>query len=368
VTVLATAGTDLTSAREASSKLVLIQVLRALAALAIVFYHAQYDAETLAARFSLAYQPSQLLPWPAGVDVFFVVSGFIMVYTSRKLFATPDGPRVFLGRRISRIVPIYWLLTTLYVALALLVPAVLNHGAPGLSEIIKSYLFIPFAQPDGQIHPVLLLGWTLNYEMFFYLLFGIALLLPLRKAVAAVAAVLFGIVLFGQLTQPLPAPLAFWSDPIVLEFVFGMGLALLLEEGLCPVPVWRFGLVCVGLVLLHLDLVQPDGAIVLPRALAYGIPATMLVAAAVFHHDPAAPPAIERWLSALGDASYALYLAHPFAIRGMREIFVYSGLAPAAGLSVFISSAVIAAVILALLLYQFVERPMTRALRRRLAV
>jgi exopolysaccharide production protein ExoZ len=322
----------------------------------------------LAARFGLAYEPSHLLPWAAGVDVFFVISGFIMVYTSRKLFATHDGSRLFLGRRISRIVPIYWLLTTLYVVLAYLVPAMLNHGAPGLGEIIKSYLFIPFAQPDGQIHPVLLLGWTLNYEMFFYLLFGLALALPPRRAVAAVAAVLFSIVLFGQFAQPLPTPLAFWSDPIVLEFVFGMGLAVLLEEGFCPVLLWRLGLVCGGLVLLHLDLAQPDGAIVLPRVLAYGIPATMLVAAAVFHHDSAAPPAVERWLSTLGDASYALYLAHPFAIRGMREIFVYTGLAPAAGLGVFVCSAVLAAVILALLVFQFFERPMTRALRKRLAV
>src|SRR5262245_45669982 len=159
---------NLPGIREASSKLVLIQMLRALAALAIVFYHAQYDAETLAARFGLAYQPSSLMPWSAGVDVFFVISGFIMVHTSRKLFATAEGSRVFLGRRIARIIPIYWLLTTLYAALALLAPAVLNNDAPSLGEIVKSYLFIPFARPNGQIHPVLLLGWTLNYEMFFY--------------------------------------------------------------------------------------------------------------------------------------------------------------------------------------------------------
>src|SRR5919106_637611 len=112
--VLATAdksSLNVPGVQEASSKLVLIQVLRAFAAFAIVLYHAQHDAETLAARFGLAYEPSSLLPWTAGVDVFFVVSGFIMVYTSRKLFATPDGPRVFLARRIARIAPIYWLLT-----------------------------------------------------------------------------------------------------------------------------------------------------------------------------------------------------------------------------------------------------------------
>ena len=339
--------------------------MRAAAALAIVLHHAQYDAETLAARFGLAYQPSHLLPWPAGVDVFFVISGFIMVYTSRKLFANADGPRVFLARRIARIVPIYWVLTTLYIVIGYVIPNALNKDVPGLSEIVKSYLFIPFEQPNGAIHPVLLLGWTLNYEMLFYVLFAIALLLPRLKAVVAVSVVLFGIVIVGQFTRLPLVPLAFWSEPIVLEFVFGMGLAIVAEQERCLAPVWRLSLIAAGLVLLHLDLIRPEGTIVLPQVLAYGIPATMLVAAAVLGgtHGPAALPAVGRALCALGDASYALYLAHPFAIRAMREIFAHSGLASAAGLGIFVTLSVIAAIVLAFFVYQFVERPLTRAVR-----
>ena len=349
--------------RKASSKLIMIQALRAFAALAVVFYHAQYDAELLAASFGLAYQRSDLLPWPAGVDVFFVISGFIMVHTSRNLFANVDGPRLFLARRIARVVPIYWAIVTVYLVIGQLIPETLNRDAPSLAEILTSYLFIPYALPNGVVHPVYSLGWTLNYEMFFYVVFAGALLLQRQRAVLTVAAVLLGFVAFGRFSQATPVPISFWSEPIVLEFVFGMAIALLAEKGCLLPPIGRLGLIAIALLLLHFDLTKPDGALVLPQVLAYGVPAAMLVAAAVL--GPASPawPAVELPVAALGDASYALYLVHPFAIRALRELFAYSGLATAVGLEVFVISAVLAAVILALFVCQFAEKPMTQVVR-----
>jgi exopolysaccharide production protein ExoZ len=351
-----------------SSRLILVQGLRILAALAVVLYHAQYDAETLAARFGLSYQGSTLLPWPAGVDLFFVISGFIMVYTSRKLFATGDGPRVFLSRRIARIVPIYWGVVTVYLLLGQLVPATLNRDAPGWVEILTAYLFIPYPGPHGVIHPVYPLGWTLNYEMFFYVVFAVALLLPRQKAILAVGAVLFGLVAYGRFAQAMSAQVTFWSDPIVLEFVFGMALAVLADKG-CLLPrSARLGLAVTALLLLHADLIRPDGAFALPQVLAYGVPATMLVAAAVL--GPFSTPwiAVEISVAALGDASYALYLVHPFAIRALREVFAHSGLVMTLGLQAFVILAVVAAGILALVVWQFAEKPMTRAARAWLRV
>ncbi|KFC70987.1 Acyltransferase 3 [Bosea sp. LC85] len=349
--------------KKASPKLILVQSLRVFAALAVVFYHAQYDAESLAVRFGIAYQPSALLPWPAGVDVFFVISGFIMVHTSRKLFATVDGPRVFLSRRIARVVPIYWAIVTVYLVIGQLAPAALNRDAPDLSAILTTYLFIPFPQPNGVVHPVYALGWTLNYEMFFYSIFAGALLLQRERAVLAVAAVLLSLVAFGRVSQALPVPLAFWSEPIVLEFVFGMALALLAEKGCLLSPMGRFGLFAIALLLLHLDLAKPGGALLLPQVLAYGIPAAFLVAAAVLGPVSLAWSSVEYTVAALGDASYALYLVHPFAIRALRELFAYGGLATGMGIGAFVISAVLAAVVLALVVYRFVEKPMTQVVR-----
>ena len=160
------------------SKLVLVQVLRAAAALSVAMLHAQHDAATLAERTGQVFAPIAAFPWEAGVDVFFVISGFIMVHASTRLFGAEGGARAFLARRIARIVPIYWAVTTLYLAVALAVPDLLNRELLGWPLVVASYLFIPMARPDGLVQPLYGLGWTLNYEMFFYALFAVAVRWP----------------------------------------------------------------------------------------------------------------------------------------------------------------------------------------------
>ena len=95
-----------------------IQVLRALAALAVMIGHFQGYTATAATHYWLSYSNVAA----AGVDLFFVISGFIMVYTSAPLFAAPGGPQQFLVRRAIRIVPLYWLATTFYIVLAAVLP------------------------------------------------------------------------------------------------------------------------------------------------------------------------------------------------------------------------------------------------------
>jgi exopolysaccharide production protein ExoZ len=111
----------------------------------------------------------------AGVDIFFVISGFVMIISSQSLLTRSDGWKQFGLRRIVRIVPLYWSLLTLKLVTLLLVPSVLRvtHIAPW--AIIGSYLFVPSFNHDGDIAPILFVGWTLNFEMFFYLLLAIAL-------------------------------------------------------------------------------------------------------------------------------------------------------------------------------------------------
>lgn len=347
----------------AVSKLLAIQVLRALAALAVAMHHAQHDAVVVAERAGLPFSRSDILPWLAGVDVFFVISGFIMVHASAGLFGTEGAATLFLKRRVARIVPLYWLVTTAYVVVAIIAPQLLNSGTPTLLQVIASYLFIPFARPDGLVQPIYSLGWTLNYEMFFYLVFAAALALPRLKAVLAVALGLAMFVLVGRLAAPLPQPSAFWSDPIILEFVFGMGLGLVRAHGLRLAMTPRLLLAGVAVVLLHFDFANAGGIVRLPQVIAYGLPAAMLVAAAALGRDTPRPPVVERVLVALGDASYALYLVHPFALRLLREVFVRTDLAADLGPWGYVASALLASVVAALLLYRLFERPMTRALR-----
>lgn len=355
--------------------LVAVQILRAVAALMVVWHHARHEVGLLAARGAGGdLAPDTLLPWWAGVDLFFVISGFVIVHASRSLAGMPGARGRFLSHRIARVVPLYWLTTLLYLAVALVAPGLLGEAGSLAREpgyVAASFLFWPAARPDGSVQPLYGLGWTLNAEMFFYVLFALGLGAGLRGAVAWLGSALVGLVAAGTLL-PLPLPFAFWADPVVLEFALGAGLGLARVAGLRLRGPARIGLAVLGLGGLLLAAFHLAGAAEVPgamRPLLVGLPALALVAAASLgpERSPAASPAAVRGLSALGDASYALYLVHPFVLRGGREVLAKLGFAPWLqpwGSLVVLTLLSVAA---ALALHRIIERPLTRGLRRRLA-
>lgn len=349
-----------------------VQVLRGAAALAVAVLHGQHEAGIYAGLSGGTFahgrtSASPALPWEAGVDVFFVISGFVMVHASRGLFGRPGARRRFLAHRVARVVPLYWLATTLYLALTLVAPRLLNGAAPTPGYVAASYLFVPVARPDGLVQPLYSLGWTLNYEMFFYALFALAIGLDRRRAAAAILGTL-ALLSGAGLALSLPQPLATWSDPLLLEFGAGIALGLLRSEGVGLGGLLRIALALAGLSLFAVqDGVSLDGEPLagLARALLYGVPAACLVAACGLGRDDATPESrAARWSGWVGDASYALYLTHPFAIRGTREAFRIAGLAPSMPADAFLGVALAAAVAAAVLVHRVVERPLTRAARR----
>ncbi|GJD93205.1 hypothetical protein OCOJLMKI_0396 [Methylobacterium iners] len=340
-----------------------IQVLRGFAALLVVVHHAQFEGVVLAGRTSRSFEPSTLLPWAAGVDIFFVISGFIIVHAAAPLYGRRDGRRRFLAHRVARLVPLYWLTTALYLAVLLAAPALLASNAalePGY--VLASFLFWPALSPDGQPQPLYSLGWTLNFEMFFYALFAVALPWGRRIAFAWVAASLSLLVTLRLSVPGLPQPLAFWGAPIVLEFALGAALGLARAEGLRLAALPRLCLAAAGIAWLMSVAGEPDLAM---RPLAYGLPGLLLVAAAGLGPPRRGPePLPLRWGVGLGDASYALYLAHPFVLRAAREILLRTGagawIGPWAGIALMIGLAVAAAI----LVHHGIERRLTAHARR----
>lgn len=184
--------------QNSTSRLEMIQALRAFAAIAVVFGHAQTEALSLAATKMGGFVPL-LVEWTGvGVDLFFVISGFVMVYASQKLFALKGGAATFLYRRLARIAPLYWGVTTFFLLVMLVSPVLLSSGAPTVQEIVKSYLFIPYAKDGAEMmQPVYKLGWTLNYEMSFYVIFALLIGLPRQIAVLMLAVILMTLVGIG---------------------------------------------------------------------------------------------------------------------------------------------------------------------------
>jgi peptidoglycan/LPS O-acetylase OafA/YrhL len=291
-----------------------VQALRAFAALAVAFYHIAHDdignGGDPAGWFAAI---TRFFPWDAGVDIFFVISGFVIVHASAKLFGAPGGPLVFLRRRLRRIVPLYWIMTTIFL-LVLLAGGTIHGAIGGPGYIAASFLFIPWPRPDGLMQPVFSLGWTLNFEMFFYAVFTPFLLLARHWAVPGAILVLSALVGFGIAVGFANPQLSFWSNPIIMEFCAGMIIAMA-PPGRLKLPA-RLLLVALAVAGLHIATAAPPAW----RALAYGGPAVALVASAALG-APGRVSGPEKWLVRLGDASYAMYLVHPFVMRAFSVLW-----------------------------------------------
>jgi exopolysaccharide production protein ExoZ len=330
-----------------------IQTLRAIAALAVVVMHIPED---LAVR---GY--GHLPPFTRGafgVDLFFVISGFVMAYASRHLFAREGAGAEFILRRMARIVPTYWLVTSVLVFIARFeIPVSPNYS---WQHIVASYLFVPYPHPvGGAMLPLLPLGWTLNYEMFFYAVFSVALLLPRLKAIGAVSALFVLITIIGALL-PLPQPLGFWADTQILEFVYGM---LLAEAYLRGLRIPRGAALVVIVTGLAASMLYLPGTSSLPRGIVWGLPAAAIFAGVVLS---------EPWrvgtssvLHALGAASYSLYLTHPVVFIFAALFVARLGLPASASPPLTAALWLMGAVFASLAVYYAFERPVTRALQRR---
>ena len=350
-----------------------LQVLRAVAALMVVFGHAQHDALVQSLKLGSGFERVHALPWGAGVDLFFVISGFIMVYASERLYGRDGAGVAFLGRRLARIVPLYWLFLSLYVGVIVQAVWAGTKVFPATLDVVASYAFWPTdAFGDGIPRPLLTLGWTLNYEMFFYVVFALFVGFSRSRAVLCVSLVLLTLVGLGAGLSPSSPALFFWTRPIVLEFCLGMGIALLLHSGIILAWPLRVAMTLVALLILvvdplassqqALDWTTPND---LARLLSWGIPAALVVAAAVLGPQ-ARPSGLLRAGIALGDASYALYLVHPFVVFGFRNVWLHAGLGTRLGLWPMVAASTILACAVALLVHRFIERPLTDFAHERL--
>lgn len=328
-------ATSATSAKASdSSRLDGIQVMRAVAALMVVIHHAESLVGFLST--SEAGLPKfTFFPLWVGVDIFFVISGFIVVYASERLFGTKEGVGEFLRRRLTRIVPLYW--TALVLRLVLLfVGSKFRAGeVPNMTDIVTSFLFIPHdSQGLGGAFPfpILDVGWSLNYEMFFYAILAAVIFLPRDKAVAAIVAFLFLTATVFTLFPTDITPLRFWTQPMTLEFAAGALLAMLYRRGVTLPKIAP--LIAIPCALVLITTVKISDFYSYPwfagtagpsnyswaRVLIAGSCAVLLIGSLTLPRFGPAPSWL-RWAVHLGDSSYALYLFHPLIFSPVRVVF-----------------------------------------------
>jgi exopolysaccharide production protein ExoZ len=345
-----------TGAPAAGGKLNSIQYVRAIAASVVVLSHAANSLLGHAAHLiNLDYGAY-------GVDIFFVVSGFVMYYTT---FATGIRPSAFFLKRLIRIFPLYFVLSTLMFALVLASPASFNKESPDVRAYVESIFFIPHWNPRfHELQPLIGPGWTLNNEMFFYLLFAASLFLGSRLNALAVLLVICTLIVSGWL-HPIENPLYItYTSPLMLEFCLGIIVAAVFIYPRKPSLRWPIALVTLlgaGTVYLYAFHVDSYGSELL-RPLFVGLPCALVVAALVATERCGKLPTF-AFLALLGDASYSLYLGHSFVLGFAQHFWQrFVGINSVLAHALFIVLVLGASVVLALILYRHLELKVGRAL------
>lgn len=327
-----------------------LQYLRAVAAILVVIRHAyqmiyQHGTGVIGRSFEIG---------AAGVDIFFVISGFIMCYITQQRVGAGD----FFRNRWVRVAPSYWLITLVAASLILALPSAFNSSRVTASMLVTSLTFIAWPHPtmDGAM-PVYLIGWTLNYEFAFYATMSLCIALNWHRRVWLATSILFAMVVLGAALSPSGQIAAFYTNSILLEFVFGMAIWKLWRS-FAP-PTW-LSLLCIVLGVAGFVIAAqfiPVGRTSWFRFLAWGIPAALTVYGTLGLEKLI--PRVKS-LRFVGDASYAIYLIHFLWLGGLRLVWkTVPGLHDAIILLASVGGSIAAGGIF----YLYVEKPLVSAAR-----
>lgn len=328
-----------------------VQLLRFIAAIMVVLAH---TTEAMSQRMPAFRDIEFWVTGTSGVDIFFVISGFVMAISSRP--ASQDR-RVnianaidFIKRRILRVVPLYWVYTLLKIVSVLALPALALRTTLAPDHTLASFLFIPYMSPWGITQPLLPVGWTLNYEMLFYLIFAMAIALNVNRLLFCLGA--FLVLYLGAQLYPETTALTFYGRTLLFEFVIGMLVAQLYVYRL-PLSLALLMLIA-GIILISLESELTN------RLFRQGLGSGLLVLGSIYlERSTLIKSALER-VSVLGDISYSSYLCHSFLVPLSVTLLAFTAIDSA---SIVISITLLAVIAGSFASYFYLERPMTVRLK-----
>ena len=344
-----------------------LQVLRGFAALAVVIHHS-IRAVTIN-NGELVFSPAWFINnhtimdiGAAGVDVFLFLSGFLMLYISNKYTKESFSFVTFLKHRFIRVWPLYAIVTMLLCSILLIQLIYLERFSFDLQLYrLASLFFIPSFNESGILQPILGVGWTLNYEVFFYIVFAISLKIYVKNPLPYACAILLCFFIIGTALPQKTVAHAFLSNTIIFEFLFGVLICyaymrgyLLLKNNLL---VLILGLLIIVVSSMH-DVSENL------RFVTTGVGATFIFIGMLTLKKTIKFP---RYLVVLGDASYSIYLIHILVIYELFFRVLYK--IPATLLSninaeIIAFLMIVCSLFIGVLFYYFIEKPILNFFRR----
>lgn len=333
-----------------------VQVLRFVAAMLVVVMHI---TEAISVRITGAGPDHYWTGGAIGVDIFFVISGFVMAMSTARLPAdnqtSLQGAWIFIKRRLLRVAPLYWFYTLLKAALVLILPSLALRSSIDTEHLFASMLFIPVISPWGLVQPTLPVGWTLNFEMLFYVVFAIGI----AWGVARIKFCFFIFLLIFLAAQLFPESVAlnFYGKTLLFEFILGMGIAHLYLNYPPVPPKTALFVAFIGIMLFFgINWSDQDQSFS-----TWEIGACFIVLVAVWLEPWIARLRLASRLSFLGDSSYSIYLSHtfvvPFGVLVLKKLGFQESL-------IIIPVVCLAVIAGGCLSYVLIESPMTSYLKR----
>lgn len=339
-------------------RLGLVQVGRGLAALLVLLFHVTQLSET---KLNEPFCFNLFRFGSAGVDFFFVLSGFIIFWVHRADIGARDRFKSFAVKRLIRIYPLYWIVTLVLLPVYFLVSGIGHGHEHHLPTILQSLLLIP--QENG---PILTVGWSLCYEVFFYAMFSLVILLPLPLSFWLLSVwflgSLFNTVLESVFLIKSHFIIQFLFSFHSLEFAFGCLAAYLI---FCQCSYRAFPLLVFGSTLFFLAGVsQSYHLLQLHPAITYGLPSMLILMGAATLDLKQTASRLPRFLSYLGDASYSIYLTHYPCLSAALKLAFALNLFSVLGHGLTFALLILMTLALGCLTYSKVEKPLMAALRK----
>lgn len=320
------------------NKLYSIQALRGVASLLVLILHCSHKENTYSQGVFTGFGIGNI-----GVDIFFIISGFIMAYTTKPNLTA----KKFLIKRCIRIVPLYWITLSFALIAYLSFPNLVNGGRT--SAVISSFFLIPSNLPFLNQN-----AWTLSYEFVFYILFAISLSLWSKFLLLSTIFSILSLSAIGLCVKFNNPFLQMLTSSLMIEFIYGFFLYYFILEW-NKVKIYRLLILCISIAITLIIFI-----IDIPfefRFFSFGLPALCLCLVLV-----SCESFFKKYLSKLssfiGDISYSLYLTHPFILSGVGYLLYKLNLSNNS--YIFVFTLLMTSVVAAFFVYKYIENPLTK--------